>query len=238
VFELRDPVASGSHLLTCLWAIFATLILRRLTRGDSTRRYCVTVFGLSMVALYGASGLYHGLNQPKENLRFFQKLDQSAIFTLIAGTCTPIMAALLTGVFRRAMLFGIWSMAAIGICCLWFLPKVPHTVTVATYLGMGWFGCLGMWHYYRAVGFFGICWAIAGAGLYTLGAICELTHWPIIWPGVIQFHEVLHICDSAATFCFFVFVVRHVLGYQPRPVAKVGNAFAPIPTSGTMSLQH
>ncbi|MCE9530048.1 MAG: hemolysin III family protein [Planctomycetes bacterium] len=215
MFDLRDPVSSGSHLLTCVWAIFATLLLRRITRNDSPRRISATVFGVSMIILYAASGLYHGLKLPREELRLYQKIDQSAIFGLIAGTCTPTILLLLTGRFQRCMIWGIWAMAAIGIGCLWLLPKVPHSVTVSIYLGMGWFGFMGLWQYYLAVGWRGISWAIGGAFFYTFGAVCELAHWPVIWPGVIGAHEVLHVCDSAGTFCHFVFVVRYVLVYQP-----------------------
>jgi len=188
----------------------------RLTRGDRLKQLSVTVFGVSMVVLYAASGVFHALQLPPPELRPFQKFDQSAIFTLIAGTCTPIMALLLSGSYRRWMLGGIWVMAFTGITCLWCIPNVPHEVMVGLYLAMGYFGFSGAWRYYQAVGLRGLLWCTGGAGLYTLGAVCELAHWPIIWPGVIQWHEMLHICDMAATFCFFVFVVHYVLPYRPR----------------------
>jgi hemolysin III len=191
------------------------MLLWRLTGGNLRRRLSVTLFGLSMVVLYAASGLFHALQLPPTELRPFQKIDQSAIYTLIAGTCTPIMALLLSGAYRKWMLAGVWLMAFAGIACLWFLPKAPHWVMVSLYLGMGWFGFSGIWHYYQAVGILGVFWAVGGAGLYTFGAICELTKWPTIWKGVIQSHEILHITDMAATFCFFVFVVRYVLPYRP-----------------------
>jgi len=197
------------------WAIFATLLLRRLTRDDAVRRFSVTIFGLSMVLLYLASGLFHGLMLPREQLRFFQKLDQSAIYLLIAGTYTPVMALLLTGQMRAGMLSGIWAMALAGIGCMWLLPKAPHSLTVSIYLGMGWFGMLGIWQYFLAVGWRGMSWALGGALLYTLGAICELARWPVIWPGVVQSHECLHLCDMAATYCHVVFILRYVIVYRP-----------------------
>lgn len=218
MFDLRDPFSSGTHLVTSAWAIFATLLLRRLTRHDSTRRWCATIFGCSMVMLYAASGLFHGLQLPRSELRFYQQLDQSAIYLLIAGTCTPVMAILLSGRLRTWLLSAIWSMAAVGILCMWLLPKAPHTATVSIYLAMGWLGLSAIWQYYQAVGLRALGWALAGAAFYTFGAICELTKWPVIWPGVIQSHEVLHLSDMAGTFCHFVFVVRYVLPYVPRDI--------------------
>lgn len=216
MFDLRDPVSSSTHQFASLLALFATLIMRQLTRDDPMRRLCVTIFGLSMVVLYAASGLFHGLQLPRSELRVYQQIDQSAIFLLIAGTCTPVMAVLMTGWLRKYLLWGIWSLAAIGIASLWLLPKVPHTATVGIYLGMGWLGLAPIWQYYQAVGVRGIAWTLWGAAFYTFGAICELTKWPVLWPDVIQSHEVLHISDMAGTFCHFVFIVRYVIPYVPR----------------------
>ncbi len=222
MFELRDPVSSGTHLLVCVWAIFVTLLLQRLTAHDRVKKICVTIFGLSMVLLYFLSGLFHGLMLPWEQLRFFQKLDQSAIYILIAGSYTPVIVLLLQGRQRRILLTGIWVLALIGIACIWVLPKALHSVTVALYLGMGWFGMLGIREYYRAVGWRGMCWALVGAGFYTLGAVFELLQWPVIWRGVVGGHEMLHIADAIGTYCIAVFVMKHVLGYQ-RPATSVAK---------------
>ena len=62
-------------------------------------------------------------------------------------------------------------------------------------------------------------WAALGALLYTAGAIFELAQWPVIVPGLIQAHEVLHFRDTAASVAFFVFVVREVIPYQPTATA-------------------
>ena len=224
MFDLRDPVSSCTHLFTCLWAVFATLLLRRLTRGDIVRRISVTIFGLSMVILYAASGLFHGLRLPRDDLRFYQKLDQSAIYGLIAGTCTPIMALLLKGALRRYLLSGIWLMAFAGISCMWLLPKAPHSAIVGIYMGMGWLGCVAMWQYYQAVGGRAVSWILAGAAFYTFGAICELTKWPTIWPGVVQAHEVLHVSDMIGTFCHFVFIMRYVIVYRSPATFSMAQA--------------
>jgi hemolysin III len=215
LLELRDPVSSSTHLFMCFWAIFATLLMWRVTGGDRWRRLSVAIFGLSMVLLYFASGLFHGLMLPREQLRFYQKLDQSAIYLLIAGTYTPVMALLLTGRMRAAMLGGIWIMAFAGIGCMWLLPKVPHSATVSIYLGMGWFGMLGIWQYFVAVGWRGMAWALGGAGFYTLGAVFELAKWPVIVPGIVQAHEMLHLCDMVGTYCHFVFIFHYVIVYRP-----------------------
>jgi hemolysin III len=224
--DLRDPLSSASHLVTAVWAVYATLVLLRLTRGGRDRRAAVAVYGLSMVLLYLASGTFHALyfDTPGQR-RFFQKLDQSAILLLIAGTNTPLLVMLLGGGWRRWFLRLMWALAAVGVGCLWLFPKAPYAVVVCICLGMGWLGVLPLAHYYRAVGRRAMTWVWVGALSYTLGAVCELTEWPVIaaWPVRIGFHEVFHLCDMAGSMAFFLFVCRYVIAYEkpaadPEPV--------------------
>ena len=115
--ELRDPVSSASHLLTALWAVFATLVMCRLAAQRPGRLVPVVVYGLSMVLLYTASGTFHGLPYPASTPegRFFQKLDQSAVYLLIAGSVTPAIAILLEGAWRRRFLMVMWGLALSGV---------------------------------------------------------------------------------------------------------------------------
>ena len=226
---LRDPVSSASHLLTAVWAAYATLILIRLTPAGQGRRWAVTVFGLSMVLLYLASGTFHGVPYTRaENpdaFRFFQKIDQSAIFLLIAGTNTPCLLVLLGGAWGKWFLRLMWGLAATGIGCLWLLPKAPHWLVVTDYMAIGWLGVMPVVQYYRAVGWRAMNWLWLGAGLYTVGAICELSEWPVILeaPVRVGYHEVLHLFDTAATVVFFVFIVRFVVNFhaakEPEPAS-------------------
>ena len=135
---------------------------------------------------------------------------------MIAGSCTPIAGILLRGWFRTILLVGEWLFAATGIATLWIFTKPVHPVMVGLYLGMGWLGCLGIWHYWKATGWKGFSWAMAGAAWYTFGAICELTHWPVIWPDVLESHEVMHLCDIAGTICHLVFIIKYVLPFRRK----------------------
>jgi hemolysin III len=221
---LRDPVSSSSHFLTALLAVVATLFLYRLTPADPARRLAAVVFGLSAVVLYTASGLYHALQLPPDELRVFQKIDMSAIYLLIAGTCTPMMVVLLHGRFRTVVLAAQWLCAVVGIAALWLLPKPEHSLLVGLYLGMGWLGAIGIWHYWRATGWRGVRWAIGGSVLYTIGAAIELAEWPVVWTGVIRSHELLHFCDIGGTACHLVFIVGYVVPYRTKPLPQMATA--------------
>jgi hemolysin III len=215
--DLRDPISSASHLVTAVWAVFATLILLRVTPPVAGRRWAVLVYGISMILLFLASGVFHGLHftSPEER-RFYQKLDQSAIYLLIAGTNTPVIAVVLTGLWRRWFLRAIWVLAGAGVACLWLVPQAPHSVMVGLYLGLGWVGVLPVVTYYRVLGWRAMNWALLGALLYTIGAVCELFQWPVLIPGLLGPHEILHLCDSAACLAFFTFITRYVIPLRPQ----------------------
>lgn len=227
MLALRDPVSSSSHLLTAIWAVYATLVMFRLTSNRPGRMLPVLIYGASMIALFLASGTFHGLHYdtPGEK-RFYQRLDQTAVYLLIAGTYTPVLSILLTGAWRKWFLRMVWTLAAAGISCLWLLPKAPHWLIVVIYLSLGWIGVLPVPLYYRAVGWRAMNWIWAGGLLYTAGAVCEITEWPKVMPGF-GFHEVLHLCDSAANMVFFLFVVRYVIPHTPAPKVKPELALEP-----------
>jgi hemolysin III len=217
VFELRDFVSSSSHLATAVWAVFATLLMLRITPRGQGRRAAVLIYGVSMILLFLASGTFHGLHYSSpEQMRFYQKIDQSAVYLLIAGTNTPAITILLQGRMRKGFLWAVWSIALMGIASLWVLPKPPHPLVVSLYMGLGYIGTIPVYHYYRAIGWRALNWVWIGAAFYTLGAICELTRWPVIVPGWVQAHEVLHLCDSAGSIAFFIFIFRFVIPYSAK----------------------
>ena len=220
MLELRDPISSASHLLTAVWAAYATLLLVKLTPGDRGRRLAVVVYGVSMILLYLASGVFHAVPYTRtanpSEFRFFQLLDQSAILVIIAGTNTPCMYVLLDRRRRGRYLRMIWLCAVVGIACLWLLPKPPHAVIVGICLGMGWLGLAPVVSYYRVVGWRAMNWMWLGAAAYTSGAVCELLEWPVLSTSPVRFgyHEIFHLCDIAGTLAFFLFITRHVIPFE------------------------
>jgi hemolysin III len=211
-FIFRHPVSAGLHLFWCLWSAYAAALLWRLARGDRLRQWSVGCFGLCMVVLYAASGTFHAIPpEAPDLLETFRLLDHSAIYLLIAGTYTPLFALLLHGRLRLTLLAVMWGLAAVGIACKWLLPAPPYLLTVGLYVAVGWVGLLPLSAMTRAVGLRGMTWALFGGLLYTAGAACEATGWPVLIPGVVGAHEFLHLFDMGGTFSHVVFVARYVV---------------------------
>jgi hemolysin III len=215
---LRDPVSSLTHLGTAVFALYATLLFIRLTAGDAVKRRSMLVYGLSMVVLYTASGVYHAV--PGEFLDptvcFYRRIDISAIFLLIAGSFTPVISVLLAGRRRRVMLTLMWSLAAAGIALKWLAPGIPHPVTVCTFAIAGLPGFLPFAYYWRALDGRGWGWTLAGCLCFAAGGICDVCDWPTPIPGLINSHEVTHLLDMGGSAFHVIFMVRYVVPYR-RP---------------------
>lgn len=224
---LRDPVSALTHLFAAVFALFATALLWRLSRGDWRKRFSLACFGVAMVLLYSASGIYHAVLMPKtsDTVQALRRLDHSAIYVLIAGTYTPTFAVLLGGRVRAVMLGLVWALAAVGIAMKWTFSIAPEIVTVGLYLALGWLAVLPAAALIRAGGW-GMLWGLAGGLCYTAGAVCELMKWPVIIPGLVRWHEVFHVLDMAGTACHVVFMVRCVVPYDPKCLMRpaVGRA--------------
>ena len=135
---VREPVSAGSHFPAFLCSIYATLLLWRLCRGDRPRQWAMLCYGLSMIAQYGASTLYHSMRAAPAILHALKLLDQSAIFCLIAGSYTPTLYVLIRDPARRLLLLrGTWTLALLGILTMWLWAREPYWLTVSIYIGLG-----------------------------------------------------------------------------------------------------
>lgn len=208
-FLLRHPVSAGTHLLFAAWAFYAALLLRRLAR-DGTRRAALTCFGASLVLLYLASGAYHAVPPDWPRLLgFFRLLDLCMIHALIAGTCTAALV-LLPPRPRAWMLALVWAVALAGACSKWLLPLPGGPATVGLYAAAGLLGLLPAPALARAVGWRGLGWLFGGALAYAVGGTCEALRAPVVWPGYVGPHEVLHLCDMLGSTMHLAFAMKFV----------------------------
>lgn len=178
------------------WAFFVSLILGAgliwYADGGSTT-LAVSIYALSLSALFGTSAVYHRVNWKTPNVRqWMRRLDHSMIFFLIAGTYTPFAVLVLQGSLATAILAVVWIGAVAGaiVEILWI--NHPKWVAAIIYLSLGWVAVAaapGLWSGLGAVGTFLIC---LGGLLYTAGAIVYATQRPDPRPRVFGYHEVFH----------------------------------------------
>ncbi|MBU2916510.1 hemolysin III family protein [Psychrosphaera sp. F3M07] len=138
-YSVNEEIANSvSHGIGALLSVAGlTLLLVSASEIESlTLLFSYLVYGLSLTSLFLASTLYHAFNQPQVK-KLFKLFDHCAIYLLIAGTYTPLMAVTLGGTLGFVMLTVIWFLALLGIGFKIKFGSQYKIISLATYLGMG-----------------------------------------------------------------------------------------------------
>ncbi len=183
---LHGAGAMGALLIFIVWLLGAALHSKALVIVS------VSVFVATILMLYAASTIYHLLPQGPAKL-FFQWVDRSAIYLLIAGTYTPVTLMVLHDVWGMILLVLEWVLALVGILLLVFTGKRFYSLSLMLYLLMGWMAVFAVLPLYRASpGWF--LWLLLGGGAaYTLGVVFFLLDQRK------YFHSIWHIFVLAGT---------------------------------------
>ena len=207
--RIREPVNGASHLVGLLLASAGTVLL--LSRAEGTWQVAAfSVYGATLILLYGASTLYHMLPLSDRPLRALRTLDHIAIYFLIAGTYTPIALITLHSPLGWTLLAAVWLIAVAGIPFKLFFLEAPVWISTATYLAMGYLALVAIVPLARAVSTPGLLWLIAGGLAYTIGAVIYNRQRPDPFPGRFGHHEIWHFLVLTGSACHFAFMVYHV----------------------------
>ena len=131
--EILHAITHGIGFLLSI-AGLAMVIVAASAGGHAIAITSASVYGATLMLMYGSSTLYHAL--PHTGIkRLFQKFDHSAIYFLIAGTYTPVMLVSVGGAAGWTI-FGIeWGIALAGIALKFLFPGRLETLSLIAYTG-------------------------------------------------------------------------------------------------------
>jgi hemolysin III len=207
--RIREPFNGVSHLLGLLLAAMGTIALLKMARGP-WELAAFSVYGATLIVLYGASTLYHSLPLAERPLRALRTLDHIAIYFLIAGTYTPVGLITLRGPLGWTLLAAVWLIAAAGIPFKLFFLDAPVWLSTSTYLGMGYLALVAVGPLAQATTMSGLAWLTAGGVAYSVGAVIYSCRRPDPFPGRFGHHEIWHLLVLVGSGCHFAFMVYHV----------------------------
>ncbi len=131
------------------------------------------VYGISMMALYLVSSIYHGLKNEKAK-KIFRVIDHCTIYFLIAGTYTPILISavrVIDPVKAYSVLGFEWGIAAIAVTFTAIDMKKFTVPSMICYLLLGWSVVFIVRTTLSAVTVAGFVWLLCGGIVYTIGSI-------------------------------------------------------------------
>ncbi len=179
------------HVAAAFAAVPATIFLiARAHPGTATT--LAAVYGASLIAMHGSSGLYHTPMWSLAARRRLRRLDHSMIYVLIAGSYAPF-AYVLDPVPRWIVLATVIGGAVLGFVKAHAWELAPRWLTTGAYVVLGWCVLPFAPQLYERLGP-ELFWMLLGGGaMYTAGAVVYAVRWPNPWPRVFGYHEVDHL---------------------------------------------
>lgn len=168
----EEKLNTASHALGIVFGIFATAALL-LKSNNISHIISSLFFGASIIVLYTASTLYHGLSlSPLKHI--MRTVDHSVIYILIAGTSIPLM---IMGVLPYKRVFGIIMIALsliielVGIFVTFFDMERFRVLSMVLYMTLGWMCVLLIYPLYKYSShpIFLILTILSGGIVYTVG---------------------------------------------------------------------
>ena len=201
--ERLHVLTHGAGLILSVAAL-ALMVVFAALEGDTLKITSAAIYGATLVLLYTASTLYHGLSSHKIK-QLFQKFDHSAIYLLIAGSYTPVMLVTVGGV-EGWTIFGIeWGVVLFGIALKFLYPGRFEIFSLISYVVMGWMIVLVFDAFRSHIDPVGFWLMVAGGAAYTGGVIFyikdHIRYFHAIWHLFVLTGSVLHF------FAIFLFVV-------------------------------
>ena len=195
-----------SHAIGLVLSIVALLLMliRASESGNTLHIVSAAIFGISLIALYAASTLYHSAKDPKVRNRL-RVNDHATIYILIAGTYTPFTLITLNG-WVGWTIFGVsWGMAVAGVVLKLFFTGKYNVLSTLMYVFMGWIIIFAVKPLINSLSSEGLFWLVAGGVAYTTGAV-------IYSIKKIKFnHAIFHLFVLLGSTCHFISVYFYVL---------------------------
>lgn len=169
----REELANASsHALGVLAGIvgLVLMLIKAPAQLSFVQTSGIVVYGLSIIVLFLASTLYHSSQSAVWRKRF-KMADHCAIYTLIAGTYTPLMLISLQSPQAHIVLSAIWALALGGIIFKTLFIGRFKAFSVVLYLVMGWLCVTVMDDLKSQMSALGITLLFAGGLFYSLGVI-------------------------------------------------------------------
>lgn len=169
IFNMVSHIVGGGFSVAALvlCVVFSAIY------SDAWAVVSSAIYGVSLVALYSMSSIYHGLRHITAK-KVMQVLDHCMIYFLIGGTYTPV---LLCSIRRESpawgwTLFGIvWGLAAAAVVFTAVDLKKYAKLSMACYIGMGWSIVIAAPIALKAMDMRGLLLILLGGIAYTVGAV-------------------------------------------------------------------
>ena len=164
-----------THVVGAILGVTALVlcVLEAASKGNTWGVVGSCIYGVSMIALYCVSSVYHGM-MPGTGKKVMQVIDHCTIYLLIAGTYTPVVLSAIRPVFP-ALGWGVfafvWTLAVVAVVLTAIDLKKYNVFSLACYIGIGWAILPFMKQTVQVLTMPGFLLLLFGGIAYTIGAV-------------------------------------------------------------------
>lgn len=196
-----------------LSAVGLVMLLVECAKRSAPPMYYVSfsIYGATLLLLYGASGTYHTFHVSDKVHRILKKVDHSMVYMLVAGSYTPICLITLRGWIGWTMFGVVWALTLGGIILKIVWIDAPRWLSSLTYILIGWIAILAIVPIAQNMAMAGVAWLIAGGVVYTVGGVFYAKKIPRINTRYFGEHEFFHVLVLLGSLCHYVLMYVYVL---------------------------
>jgi hemolysin III len=209
---------TASHFVAALLSLLGgvELITSASEQGAPWKVVSFSIYSASLLGLFTASTLHHGLEGSADLERSLRIADYAAIYPLIAGSFTPLCLIYLhNSGWAWGLLGTLWLLAACGVALtVTAFEHIPKWASLTLYVTMGWMGALVAAALFPIVGLGGLALLVGGGVAYTAGGVIYAVEAPNPLPGVLGFHEIWHVFVMLGALLHWIFMWRYALAYN------------------------
>ncbi len=148
----------------------------------------IAVYCIGLLAMLIASAVYN-MAAPSPRKLFLRRLDQAAIFVMIAGSYTPFTLIALGDTWSHALLAAVWLVALIGATLKLLAPGRLECASTALYLLLGWSGLAILQPLLGSLPTAAFVLLLSGGALYNVGVLFHrwksLPYHKAVWHGFV-----------------------------------------------------
>lgn len=165
--EVANTISHGiGALLAAAGAV--PLIAKGIMAGSVKAEVSLAFYAFTLVLLYTASAVYHGVKRP-ELKRVLRVMDHCSIFLLILGTYVPLSLLVVGGRTGWALFLTNTALAVVGITLNAISLTRFDKISLVLYALMGWLVILALRTILQVLAPAGVALLVAGGVAYTAG---------------------------------------------------------------------
>lgn len=187
------------HIVGLVLAAIGGVVLAALAGayGGLSTAMSTAIYALCLMAMLACSTIYNASN-PCAARPILRRLDEAAIFLMIAGSYTPFTTQRFEGWWSAGFTLLVWALAVGGVVIKLFAPRISDRFWSLIYLLFGWLAVLALKPMIETVHPLALGLLVLGGLIYSAGVLVFISprvrFRRAIWHGFVVAGAGVHWC--------------------------------------------